>query len=256
MNLSLSNLAWNNDTTDIVLPLLKERGITQIEGVLTKLDDWDVLTEETLFTFKKKLDTYDIKMKSIQSIFYNLTCTSIKDTEIVYKHILRLLDFCKILGIEVMVFGSPNMRKGYVDDKLAEIFSVIDNMLDGTKVEISIEPNSKIYGGDYFYNLTEITEFISKNNYKNIKTMIDTHNLLLEGYNPSDEFLKYKNQINHIHISEVNLKPISDHKFHKEFSNTLKTNQYQKTITYEVNNLININTNINTFIELYNIIKK
>jgi hypothetical protein len=72
MNLSLSNLAWNNDTTDIVLPLLKERGITQIEGVLTKLGDWDILTDEILTTFKTKLDVNGIKMKSIQSIFYNL----------------------------------------------------------------------------------------------------------------------------------------------------------------------------------------
>jgi len=256
MNLSLSNLAWNNDTTDIVLPLLKERGITQIEGVLTKLGDWDILTDEILTTFKTKLDVNGIKMKSIQSIFYNLKCYGIKDTDVVYEHILRLLNFCKIFGIEVMVFGSPNMRKGCVDKSLIEIFTTIDNMLDGSGVELSIEPNSKIYGGDYFYNLHEITEFIIKNKYKNIKTMIDTHNLILEGYDPSVEFLKYKNQINHIHISEVNLKPISNLEFHKNFSNILKVGNYEKTITYEVNNLINIDTNINTFIELYNIIKK
>jgi sugar phosphate isomerase/epimerase len=81
--------------------------------------------------------------------------------------------------------------------------------------------------------------------------MIDTHNLILEGCNPSEEFIKYKNYINHIHISENGLKPIIDDKFHSEFYNTLKSYEYSKIITYEVNKLEDFDFNIDNFVRIY-----
>lgn len=251
MKLSLSNLAWDNQDNDKMLSILKNNNVN-VEGVLTKIGDWDELTNDVLSEYKKKLDFYNIKMESIQSIFYNIKCEGITDEKIVYSHIKRLIEICKILDINIMVFGSPTMRNGMIDDSLSLIFKKIDDLLSDTKITLVIEPNSKIYGGNYFHNLDEIVDFIEKNKLTNVKTMIDTHNLKLEGYNPIIELEKYYNYISHIHISEINLSPITNPESHIIFSTELKKIGYNKIITYEVLKCDNIEYELDTFIKIYN----
>lgn len=252
MKLSLSNLAWDISDNDQILTILKTNNIHNIEGVLTKIDDWNKLSNDILIEYKKKLDSYNIKMESIQSIFYDVKCDGIKDTKIVYKHIDRLIEICKILGVKVMVFGSPTIRNGIVDDSLSKIFKRIDNSLNNTGITLTIEPNSKVYGGNYFYNIEEIVDFIKNNKFINIKTMIDTHNLKLEGYDPIIELSKYYDYINHIHISEIKLTPIINPDTHINFSNELKKLGYNQIITYEVLKCDNIESEIKKFVEIYN----
>jgi sugar phosphate isomerase/epimerase len=251
MNLALSNLAWDFKDNSTVFNKLIEKKIFKIEGVLTKIEDWSLLDVDTIYKFRKTLDEFGIEMKSIQSIFYNVKCNGIQDTALVIEHVKKLIIYCEILGVDVMVFGSPNLRIGEIDEYVINSFHLIDELLQKSNIEMSIEPNSKIYGGKYFYGLSEIVNFIKNNNFKKIKTMIDTHNLILEGCNPSEEFIKYKNYINHIHISENGLKPIIDDKFHSEFYNTLKSYEYSKIITYEVNKLEDFDFNIDNFVRIY-----
>ncbi len=219
MKLSLSNLAWDIHDDDLVLSILNTNNVNNIEGVLTKIDNWDKLSNDVLIEYKKKLDSNNIKMESIQSIFYNVKCDGINDTEIVYNHIDRLIEICSILDVKVMVFGSPTMRTGMIDDLLSNTFKRIDDSLNNTGITLVIEPNSKVYGGNYFHNLNEIVDFIKNNNLINIKTMIDTHNLKLEGYDPIIELKKFYDYISHIHISEIKLL----HRFTKNGFTTLLT---------------------------------
>lgn len=151
-----------------------------------------------------------------------------------------------------MVFGSPTMRNGMVNDSLSKIFKRIDESLNNTGITITIEPNSKVYGGNYFHNITEIVNFIENNKFVNIKTMIDTHNLKLEGYDPIIELRKYYDYINHIHISEIKLVPIINSETHINFANELKNLGYDKIITYEVLKCDNIESEIKKFVEIYN----
>lgn len=253
MNLALSNLAWDFKDNDVIFNKLKEKNILQIEGVLSKIDNWNDLNKFKIIEFKKTLNKFGIKIKTIQSIFYNVTCNGIGDTDVIINHIKKLITYCELLNVDIMVFGSPNLRVGDIDEAVINSFQLIDELLSKTNIEISIEPNSKIYGGNYFYSLNEIVNFINTNNFKKIKTMVDTHNLVLEGYCPSEQFIKYKSYINHIHISEPGLKPISDIETHIKFCNTLKQYNYNKTITYEVNQLNDFNLDIDKFINIYRI---
>lgn len=124
-------------------------------------------------------------------------------------------------------------------------------MLDNTGVELSIEPNTKSYGGYYFHTVQEIVDFIVRNDFKNIKTMVDTHNVKLEGLNPLNETKKHIDYINHIHVSEPNLKTLSDFEFHKEFSQLLKSFNYNGIITYEVNKCNGIIESVKDFYLIY-----
>ena len=58
--------------------------------------------------------------------------------------------------------------------------------------------------------------------------------------------------INHIHISEIDLKPIENKSFHHDFSQKLKEIKYDKIITYEVNECEGFLPSISTFSKIYN----
>ncbi len=236
MNLSVSNLAWDLEENPKIFKKLNELEIKQIEVAITKISSWDTLTDNILYEYKELLSINSLSVKSLQSIFYNTNVSSLEDTTGVLSHIEKLIHISKILGVNVLVFGSPSLRKKFNNYELTikELFLKIDNLLEGSGVELSIEPNSKVYGGEYFFTVNEIVEFIRENNFKNIRTMIDTHNIILEGQDPIEMFNTYYDDINHIHISEKQLKPFTINDLHVTFAEVIRDKKYNKTLTYEV----------------------
>ncbi len=236
MNLSVSNLAWDSDENRQIFKKLNEVGIGQVEVALTKISSWGDLTDEVLFTYKNLLLENSLSIKSLQSIFYNTGITSLEESDSFLSHIKKLIHVSKILGVNVLVFGSPSLRKKFKNHNqiIDELFLKIDEYLNDTGIEFSIEPNSKIYGGEYFFTVDEIVEFIRKNKFNNIKTMIDTHNILLESQDPVEVLNTYYEHINHIHISEKELKPFTLNDFHITFAKVIKDKNYDRTLTYEV----------------------
>jgi sugar phosphate isomerase/epimerase len=236
MNISVSNLAWDLDENEKTFKILNDLGINQIEGVITKITEWENLTDEIIVNYKKYLDKKNIKIKSIQSIFFNTGINDFENEYIILNHFRTLINISKILGVNVLVFGSPNLRKKNTDWelKLKTLFSKIDYILEGSNIQLSIEPNSSLYGGEYFFTVGEIVKFIHENNFNNIKTMIDTHNIILENQDPIEIFISHYDYINHIHISEKKLNPFTPSDFHLNFSKIIKNKKYNKTITYEV----------------------
>jgi sugar phosphate isomerase/epimerase len=250
MKLSVSNLAWEFEDNQKVFKLLNDLDIDMVEGVLTKISSWDLLNIEKIKKYKTFLDKSELNLYSLQSIFYGIDCNGLHDSEIVIPHIKKLIEYSKILNVKILVLGSPNLRKKNIS--LDEIFKEIDFLLSKTDIQICIEPNARNYGGEYFYNIEQIVEFIKKNNFSKIKTMIDTHNSFLENYNPSIELKKYFEFIEHVHISEPELQPIYNLELHKKFSKTLKFLNYNKTITYELKINNNLEENLKKFISIYN----
>jgi sugar phosphate isomerase/epimerase len=253
MKLAVSNLAWDFQENQEIFDYLKELNIRYIEGVISKLGNWEDLNVDKIREFKQILDHEGLKVRSIQSIFFNYTSEGLHNTPSIISHIKTLTEYCQILGVKVMVLGSPNLRviSDNLQNKLSKTFIEIDSVLDGTQIELSIEPNMTQYGGKYFHNLNEIVDFIISNRLENVKTMIDTHNLILEGYNPIHELLKFEKFINHIHVSEHNLTPLNDLEFHKLFSQTLNDINYKKIITFEVKKCENRFETFREFSKIY-----
>jgi sugar phosphate isomerase/epimerase len=237
MKLAVSNLCL----TDEELPHLKKIGIDYVECAITKINQWDLINEEVLLFYKKKLNDNELQTYSIQSIFNNIK----QDFK---THFKKILHYTKILNCKILVFGSPNLR----NDNFKIDFNLIDDMLSDYKIQFLIEPNSKYYGANFFNNLNEIIRFIKKNNFKNISTMIDTHNIILENGNPIIELQKNYEYISHIHISEKNLKNFEEKPFHYLFSKKLKEYSYDKIITYESIENKNVLESIKQFKKTYN----
>lgn len=253
MNLSISNFAWDFEENQKMFNHLKKCDINHIELIFTKVDSWDKLNPNKILDLKSLFDENSINPYSIQSLFYNVSCQSLCDVDCITNHFIKLIEYSKLLNVKIMVLGSPKLRKNEtnLDQKLKDTFIELDNLLIGSGINVLIEPNSKIYGGDYFFTLNEIIKFIEKHKLRNIKTMIDTHNSILENRNPIIELVDFFDYIEHIHVSEIDLKPIVINDFHIQFSNKLKEMKYNKTITYEVIKTDDIFFSIDTFSKLY-----
>jgi sugar phosphate isomerase/epimerase len=251
MNIGLSNFAFDN-TDLILLESLSKSNINNIELVFTKHKSWDYEYND-LLEIKNFFKNLNLNISSIQSIFYNTNINSFSQTIEIKEHLKKLFIICSELNINSIIFGSPIFRKEYNKNQkyIKEIFDFIEFELSNTKIKFLIEPNSKIYNTEYFYNPHEIFNFININKYKNVSTMIDTHNLLLEGYNPISILENNFKMIDHIHISEYNLSELKNIEFHIKFSEKLKELNYNGFVIFEIFKNENINKNIKEFYEIY-----
>jgi len=223
MNIGISHLAFH-DTDDFKqqLPVLKLSGIKHLELVFNKLDQ-----ELIEITYKN-----DILIKSTQSVLFGSQVNSMTE-ELFSTHMLGIFNKCADMGISTITLGSPKQRIRYDQSALLRTFAELDGALDAHNITLCIEPNSKIYGGDYFLTVDEIVQFIKTGSFKNIKTMIDTHNLALEGYNPSDVYRENRSYIKHVHVSEVGLARFKSSRDHEALSLTLRDSNYEGLIIYE-----------------------
>jgi sugar phosphate isomerase/epimerase len=252
MKLSISNLAWDHKNLEATLKILEKYEVKNIEGVLSKINKWDQIDELQLRDFKSILESFGVKIPSIQSIFYDVDIDSLNNKNKFIHHIKKLIEFSKVLGFDVLVFGSPNLRKNFDFNTIVDVLTNVNELLSENGIIMCIEPNSKIYNGEYFNTITEIVNFLNLNNFSNIKTMIDTHNLLLESEDPIEIIEKYYNHIYHIHISENKLLPLSDLEFHKKFSEKIKSLGYENIITYELLQCDDLEEKIKIFTKIYN----
>jgi len=241
MDLAISNLAWNN------LEEIKNTNIKFIECVFSKIKDINELTEADILKWNDEVRKSDFIPYSVQSINFNSPIKKFTYDEVNVNFYNKIIHFSSLLGLKRIVYGSPTIRSGEVDKGVVDLFKHIDSKLEKTELIWCIEPNSKFYKGDYFFDVEEIVNFLKQNNFKNIKTMIDTHNGILENRNVEDDIVEYKDHVEHIHVSEKDLMPLENLEFHRSVAKTLKQINYNKMITYETKIL----QNLEEFVKIY-----
>ena len=252
MKLGISNLTWNGmHLSDLVL-VLKYNGIEYVEIVLPKHLEWNNADLTNLYKFCDYFKSNGVKITSTQSLFYGSKVDSYYDDSFV-DHLVKVSDICKEIGVTHLVLGAPTMRKNSSSVGLCDKFSYIDSIVGENEQTLLLEPNSRAYKGDYFYTVSEITGFINEADLTNTKTMIDTHNLILEGEDPSVIFSKNKSYIKHVHVSEINLDGFIESKQHISLASTLKENNYDGLIIYEAKPTTNLITEIENFSKTYNL---
>jgi len=77
MKLAVSNLAWDVQDNQKVFKLLNDLDINNVEGVLSKIDTWDNLTEEKIQSYSNLLKDNNLGINSLQSLFFNVRCDDI-----------------------------------------------------------------------------------------------------------------------------------------------------------------------------------
>lgn len=253
MKLGISNLIWDNIKTSELVPILVSNNIKYVEVILSKhITKWNDADLSKLQEFHNYLECNHIYIKSTQSLFHNSGITSYYNEGFI-DHLIKVSDICKNIGITQLVLGAPTMRKENNPFGLDDKFSYINSILRKNNQTLLLEPNSRVYGGNYFYRVDEIVLFIDEMKFSNIKTMIDTHNIILEGEDPSDVFIRNRNYIKHIHVSEINLGGFINSEYHNKLSKTLKEFDYDGLVIYEAKPTNNFINEIKNFSKNYNI---
>lgn len=237
MKLAISNLA-SDSVKDIA-----NTGVGLLECVFSKIGNIKDIDHNTVREWAAKLPS-TITPYSTQSITYNCGLAEFNYDNQTLLIIDRVINIAKILQLKRVVFGSPTIRIGEPD---IDLFAYIDNQLQDTDILFCIEPNASSYGGDYFFNIEEVVKFISKNNFKNICSMIDTHNTWLEDRDCVSDIHQFREYIKHVHASEVKLQGFTSMKKHHAIATALSNIEYNSVVTYESLNMVGVRDFINVY---------
>lgn len=237
MNLAISNLASDD------LAVITNSNISLLECIFSKIKPILELNSSDVNKWRHEMPL-NLTPYSVQSITYGCDLSdfnySSKNTHVIDK----IIEISLTLQIKVIVFGSPKLRRGSPDPLM---FDYIEKKLTGSKIIFCIEPNARIYQGEYFFDIEEICDFLSRYNFKHIQSMIDTHNSLLENRSIENDIFKFKDKIKHFHASEIDLNGFSNIEYHKRAAQTLKQINYPYVVTLESINMNGAKDFINVY---------
>jgi len=224
MKIGVSNLSWSTEDEKGNVEIARLAGYDYIESVYSKISN-------------------DSPVLAIQSIFYGSGIERVTD-ERCLPYIAEVIKTCKSRGIESITFGSPSMRVGDVED-MTNFLIDVDQLLDDSSVKFCIEPNAREYGAEYYNTLEEVVEEIHL--YKNITSMIDVGNSMLEGQDFFKEYEQYSKYVSHVHFSAPGLGEIENFEPYKDFYRKLVELGYSRNISYEFIKAKDIDAAINNF---------
>lgn len=249
MKLAVTDLGFT-DVVEVAEPLLRNY-IDYIEIIPTKETPYSQLTKWDFIHYKERLESFGLKPCAFLSLFYGIDIRSLEESTKFLDHIDKLLVYANHAGVDKLIFGSPGLRKTFIgwEEKLTKIFTYLDKKLNNTGKSIIIEPVARHYGGEFWYDIEQVTEFIQMNKLRNISTMIDTHNNELEGIDSSLAYHRFKPFIQHIHVSEIGLGKIVELEKHMKFSNAIR--DYNNIVTHEMCNKNDFLESLNTFSTIY-----
>ena len=241
--LSFSLLALKKEKKiETLLKILNKEKISNVEIPISKFFPNYDINENKIKRLKKIFDKYQIKISSIQAIFYkkNMNVLNSNDEDKVLNHLKKINLFCKKLKIKNIIFGSPtnrvrtNLSLNDANRNFIKILKKISVDLRKKKLNFCIEPNSKFYKCNYINNTNQALNLLKKNKIKNVYINFDTGNALLEkDYVKINKFdQKY---FKNFQISEKNLKEIKNHK--KHVSLLKKFNLENKYLSLEMLNI-------------------
>lgn len=247
MKFSISNIAWLKENDEHIYGLLKELGFNGIEIAPTRIFESGYNTSHSdLMLFRNQLKKFNLEISSMQSLLFGYVqgiFESSKQNEAIQEVMAEAFKFAETLGISNLVFGSPSLRNinNVAQEREAKLFfDACMRLASLTKRHFSIEPNPIIYKTNFITTTQSAFDYVSKFNHAYFGVNLDL-GTILENNEDIDELLspttiKY---VNHVHISEPFLVPISnEHKqVHFKLLRKLKELNYQHYVSIEMKRL-------------------
>lgn len=217
MKLSISNIAWSKELDGEMYQFLKTMGYQGLEIAPTRIfpeNPYNKLTEASDFASWLK-DRYCLEISSMQSIWYGRQekiFGSEADRKALMSYTRKACVFAKAVGCKNLVFGCPRNRETTDlshDYPIAiDFFHALGEMALEHDTTIAMEANPTIYNTHFINYTTQAIELVDKCNTEGLKVNVDLGTIIYNG--ESIDYLNTMGEyINHIHISEPGLKPIS-----------------------------------------------
>lgn len=260
IKLSISNIAWIPENDNLIYKYLKMREFSGIEiapTILFSNDPYDKLEDANYFSIWMK-NQYGIYISSLQSIWYGRNeklFGSLEDRKTLIDYTKRAINFAEKLGAKNLVFGCPKNRNiSTSEDKITAVkfFKELgDYALDHGTV-LALEANPQIYGTNFINNTKEAIELINEVDSEGFKLNLDFGTMIYNEENV-ESINSFVHLINHVHISEPNLKPIKKRKEHKLLLDILEKNKFEGYVSIEMARQEDVETVLKTVDYLKNI---
>lgn len=249
MKISVSNIAWGNENYEKFYSLLQHENCNGIELAPSKV--WKNIEEvkyEEILKLKKTISSFKLEIVGFHSLLFGMYSFKIfQDNESRIKtknYLFKLIDLCSDLGGNQLIFGSPNNRrtKGLKKDQIKKIseafFIEIAEYCKKKGTYFCIEPLGS-NETDFITSIEEGGKFVKNLNQSHFKLQIDTKALFFTKENPKKIISKYKNLLQHVHVSDTDLKePGQGNNDHTKISESLKNINYSKFLSIEMRRVV------------------
>ena len=247
MKLSISNIAWGNESDKEMYKYLMDVKFNAIEIAPTRIikeNPYDNL-DKARDIANKLNNYYSLEISSMQSIWYGKTGNIFNsdDAEELIKYTKKAIDFANTIRCKNLVFGCPKNRiipEGKNEDEVLYFFKELGDYAIEKQTVIAIEPNPAIYGTNFINYTKQAFKFVKKIDSNGIKVNVD-FGTIVENKERLNEIFENINWVNHIHISEPNLVKIENRKLHKVLYDNLKRLKYNKYVSVEMKNTGDLN---------------
>lgn len=241
MLLSISNIGWQTEEDAAVYELMKRYGYSGLEIAPTRIfseKPYDKRKEASVWAEKMKRE-HNFVVPSMQSIWFGRNEKLFGDTEerkILLDYTKKAIDFAQVIGCKNLVFGCPQNRvlPDGADPELAvSFFREIGNYAAAHGTVIGMEANPPIYHTNYINDTLSALNLVEQVGSKGFLLNLDVGTMIYNREN-INEFQEKVCFINHVHISEPELKPIAKRTFHEQLYEILAAECYKGYVSIEM----------------------
>ena len=247
MKLSISNIGWDAEQDEIIFTWMKEIGYEGLEIAPTRIFPENPYHDlksakawsESLFSM------YGFVIPSMQSIWYGrqekLFGTEKERDELVL-YTKKAINFASSIGCKNLVFGCPRNRLTYAESdwqRGIDFFRELGDYAYNNGTIIGMEANPPIYHTNYINDTKSAIGLVKEVNSKGFLLYLDV-GTMIENEESLEELRDNIHLINHVHISEPNLKLIVKRCLHMELADILKNSGYQGYVSIEMGKQNNI----------------
>lgn len=241
MQLSISNIGWASEQDKTVYLLMKKYGFEGLEIAPTRIfpnSPYENINQASIWADEMK-KLYGFTVPSMQSIWFGrkekLFGTE-EERSILLEYTKKAIDFAAAVNCGNLVFGCPKNRYiSNMDDLKAGIdfFKVIGDYAADRKTVIGMEANPAIYNTNYINDTVSALELIEAVASAGFLLNLDV-GTMIQNEEQVEELNGKVKLINHVHISEPELKPIQKRELHTRLRDVLIAENYRGFISVEM----------------------
>lgn len=255
MNLSISNIAWNQIDDTRILEKIRNHGFSAIEITPSRIWKNFQDTDSTeRYRYLKHIQSFGLIICSMHSLFWMAKDMALFGTKSEQKNLsdyfAALIHLAQDLQIPRMIFGSPSVRKkgqlctNDAYERAAEILFPISERAYQCGTKILIEPLSPLET-DFVSNHREGIELVKTVASKGFGLHLDAKAICSEDVPPDIAIDDSKNMMEHFHVNEEGLGSFRNAKLpHDVLAKKLKDIGYDGFVSIEMKQLENYESEI------------
>ena len=219
MRLSVSNIAWSNESRHAIFSFLSENGVGAVEIAPTKIAAWELLDEPAILSELGILRSYGLEASSYQALFFGRPdCHLLGDAQGFEKlkaHTVKVAQLAERMSQGGPgVFGAPQNRlRGPLTeleaaDLGAERLSRLAEAVAPYGFVLALEAAPAEYGGNFLMTAAACVAMVRTVDHSALRLHLDAGCLALTGESGPDLVLQNAEILGHVHLSKPGLTPI------------------------------------------------